>query len=393
MSDESNSTPNTKIRRRDLLTTAAALPAAAALTPRTLLAQERRRSGVGASDPIRVGIIGAGGIVSSTHIPGLRRMPGVEIVAVANRSLQSSRRAADEHGIPRAYADWQQLLAADGIDAVLIGTWPYMHREITLAALDSGRHVLCQARMANDTAEARDMLAASQRHSDLVTMLVPSSSGYSIDRAMMSLLGGDLLGEILSVEVQRLQRGFADFGGELDWRHSWEFSGYNVLNVGAIYELMMRWLGPGNRVRGITRVHVQTRRDEQGNEHPARIPDHVEVLYELANGAPVHMKFSETTGLSRGNDTWIFGSEGTIHVDHLQKIFVGRRGDRDLVEHPNPPEGQYRHRVEEEFINAIRGIESVAMNTFEIGVRYMEWTEAIYRSAESGAAVSLPLAV
>jgi predicted dehydrogenase len=105
------------------------------------------------------------------------------------------------------------------------------------------------------------------------------------------------------------------------------------------------------------------------------------------------MTFSETTGLSRGNDTWIFGSEGTIHIDNTQKIFVGRRGDRELVEHPNPPEGQYRHRVEEEFINAIRGIEPVAMNTFDIGVRYMEWTEAIYRSAESGVTVSLPLAV
>jgi predicted dehydrogenase len=388
MSDESDM--STKINRRVVLSTAA-LPVAAALAPQALLAQQRRRAG--ARDRIRVGIIGAGGIVSSTHIPGLRRMPGVEIVAVANRSLESSRRAAEEHGIPRAYADWQQLLADDSIDAVLIGTWPYMHREITLAALDSGRHVLCQARMANNAAEARDMLAASQRHSNLVSMLVPSSSGYSIDRAILSLLGGDLLGEILSVEVQRLERGFADFGGELDWRHSWEFSGYNVLNVGAIYELMMRWLGPGNRVRGMTRVHVPTRRDEQGNEHPARIPDHVDVLYELANGAPVHMTFSETTGLSRGNDTWIFGSEGTIHLDNAQRIFVGRRGDRELVEHPNPPEGQYRHRVEEEFINAIRGIEPVAMNTFEIGVRYMEWTEAIYRSAESGTAVSLPLAV
>ena len=42
-------------------------------------------------------------------------------------------------------------------------------------------------------------------------------------------------------------------------------------------------------------------------------------------------------------------------------------------------------------MNAIRGVEQVKMNTFEIGVRYMEWTEAIYRSAESGRAVSLPL--
>ncbi len=392
MSNESDSSSTPKIKRREFLSSAA-LPVAAALAPRVLSAQERRSRPAAARDRIRVGIIGAGGIVGSTHLPGLRRMPGVEIVAVANRSLESSRRAADEFDIPRAYADWEELLRADGIDAVLIGTWPYMHRTITLAALDSGRHVLCQARMANNAAEAHEMLAASQRHPNLICQLVPSSSGYSIDNALRALIAGDLLGEVLSVEVQRLQRGFADFNGELDWRHNPEFSGYNVLNVGAIYESMLRWLGPGNRVMGMTRVHIPTRRDEQGASRAATIPDHVEVLYELANGAPVHMKFSETAGLSRGNDTWIFGSEGTIHVDNANKIFVGRRGDRELAEHPNPPEGQFRHRVEEEFINAIRGIEPVTQNTFEIGVRYMEWTEAIYRSAESGTAVSLPLAI
>jgi len=386
MNNESDDDQGNRISRRDVLTSAA-LTLPAALAPRVLAAQERRPS----TDRIRVGIIGAGGIVGSTHIPGLRRMPGVEIVAVANRSLESSRRAAEEFDIPRAYADWEQLIAADGIDAVLIGTWPYMHKDITLAALDSGRHVLCQARMANNAAEAREMLAASQRHPDRICMLVPSSSGYSIDRAMLSLRNGDLLGEILSVDVHRLQRNFANFDGELDWRHNEEFSGINVLNVGAIYELMMRWLGPGDRVLAKTRVHIPTRLNEQGARVPATIPDHVEVLYELANGAPVHMVFSETTGLSRGNDTWIFGSEGTIHLDNAQNIFVGRRGDRELAAYPNPPEGQYRHRTEEEFVNAIRGIEPVAMNTFEIGVRYMEWTEAIYRSAESGTTVSLPL--
>jgi predicted dehydrogenase len=222
---------------------------------------------------------------------------------------------------------------------------------------------------------------------------VPTSGSYRIDRALQRLLAGGEIGEVLSMEVQMLQRGFANFGGELDWRHNPEFSGINVLNVGGTYESVMRWLGPGDRVMAKTRVHVPTLRDEQGVQRAATIPDHVEVLYELGNGAPVHMKFSETTGLSRGNDIWIYGSEGTIHVDDEQNIFVGRRGDRELAAHPNPPDGQARHRVEEEFINAIRGIEPVTMNTFEIGVRYMEWTEAIYRSAESGTAVSLPLAV
>jgi len=266
-----------------------------------------------------------------------------------------------------------------------------MHRAVTLAALDSGRHVLCQARMANDSAEARDMLAASQRHSNLVCQLVPSSGTYRIDRAIQTLLADGRLGDVLSVEVQMLQRNFATFGGELDWRHDAEFSGINVLNVGGTYESAMRWLGPGNNVMGMTRVQIPTRKDDRGETRAAKIPDHVEVLYELANGAPVHMKFSETTGLSRGNEIWIYGSEGTIRIDNQQNIFVGRRGDKDLAEYPNPPDAQAHHRVEEEFVNAIRGVEQVKMNTFEIGVRYMEWTEAIYRSAESGRAVSLPL--
>jgi predicted dehydrogenase len=387
MSHSTDDRSTAKINRREVLSVAA-LPVAAALAPSVLSAQERKPSPAGKRGKIRVGVIGAGGIVSSVHVPNLRKMPNVEIVAVANRSLDSSKRAAAQLNIPRAYPDWEQLLAAGGIDAVLIGTWPYMHRAVTLAALDTGRHVLCQARMA----EARDMLAASRRHSNLVCQLVPSSGTYKIDRALETLLADGRLGAVLSVEVQMLQRNFANFGGELDWRHDPEFSGINVLNVGGTYESAMRWLGPGNRVLGMTRVQIPTRRDERGESHAAKIPDHVEVLYELGNGAPVHMKYSETTGLSRGNEIWIYGSEGTIRVDNEQNIFVGRRGDQSLAAYPNPPEAQAHHRVEEEFVNAIRGVERVKMNTFEIGVAYMEWTEAIYRSAESGRAVTLPLA-
>ena len=195
---------------------------------------------------------------------------GVSRASRANRSLESSRRAADELGIRNAYANWQELLAAGGLDAVLIGTWPYMHKEITLAALDRGLHVLCQARMANDAAEAREMLAASQRHPAQVCQLVPSSGTYRIDRALQRLLGERFVGELLSVEVEMLQRGFASFDGELDWRHDPEFSGINVLNVGGTYESAMRWLGPGNRVMAMTRVQIPTRRDEQGHRHNRR---------------------------------------------------------------------------------------------------------------------------
>ena len=58
---------------------------------------------------------------------------------------------------------------------------------------------------------------------------------------------------------------------------------------------------------------------------------------------------------------------------------------------PNPPESQARYRVEEQFTNAIRGREKVDMVAFETGVHYMEWTEAVHRSAQEGRVVYLPL--
>ncbi len=342
-------------------------------------------------EAIRVGLIGAGANLRGVQIPGFRKIPGVDIVAVANRSLASSQRVADEFDIARAYANWAELLEDGSIQAVSIGTWPYMHRTLTLAALESGKHVLCQARMANNVQEARDMLEASLRHPDLVCQLVPTSMSYRIDNVLKRMIGDGYLGDILSVELQRMQTRFPTVDGELDWRHDREFSGLNTLNIGASYESMMRWLGRGDRVMAMTQIHVPYRRDTRGDLTSVTIPDHVDVLFELAGGAQVHLRASETTGLSTGSQTWIYGSEGTIHVDRRQNVFAGRRGDSELTPVPNPREEQAFYRVEEEFINAIRGVEEVTMATFETGVHYMEWTEAVHSSSQTGQTMSLPL--
>jgi predicted dehydrogenase len=378
------------MNRREFLSVSA-LPLAATLGTVKLGGQDDTGSTRSAQSIVRVGLIGAGANVRAIQIPGFRRVPGCEVVAVANRSLESSQRVADEFEIPRAYGNWEELLDDDSVDAVLIGTWPYMHSTLTLAALERGKHVLTQARMANTAQEARDMLAASRRHPDLVCQLVPTSQSYRIDNVLKRMIGDGYLGEILSVEIQRLQTRFADFGGDLDWRHDQEFSGYNLMTIGASYESTMRWLGRGNRVMAMSKVHVPNRRGADGRLSTVTLPDHVDVLYELANGAQVHMRASETTGLSAGNQTWIYGSEGTIHVDRRQNVFAGRRGDSELSEIPNPQGEQASYRVEEEFINAIRGEEEVTMVPFETGVHYMEWTEAVYRSSQAGEAVYLPL--
>ena len=99
-------------------------------------------------EPIRVGLIGVGGNVRNRHIPGFLAVEDCEIVAVANRTVQSGRVVADQFNIPKVYGHWRELLEDDEINAVCIGTWPYMHRTMTLATLEAGKQVLTEARMA-----------------------------------------------------------------------------------------------------------------------------------------------------------------------------------------------------------------------------------------------------
>src|SRR5437660_4077631 len=114
--------------------------------------------------PIRIGLVGAGANTRSRHIPGLKAIENVEIVAVCNRRPASTAAAAREFGIPRTYEHWQDLVADPDIDAVVVGTWPYLHCPVTIAALETGKHVLTEARLSTNAAEAHRMLAATHRH-------------------------------------------------------------------------------------------------------------------------------------------------------------------------------------------------------------------------------------
>src|SRR5437870_8835530 len=136
---------------------------------------------------LRIGLIGAGNNTLARHIPGLHAEADVEIVAVCNRRPQSTAAVARDYGIPRTFVRWEDLVADPDIDAVVIGTWPYLHCPITVAALAAGKHVLTEARMAMNAAEAHRMLAAARRHSMLVTQIVPSPYGLKAHNAVADL--------------------------------------------------------------------------------------------------------------------------------------------------------------------------------------------------------------
>jgi predicted dehydrogenase len=340
---------------------------------------------------IRVGFVGAGKNTRSRHIPGFQKQAGVELVAVANRSRESGERVAKEFGIARVYDDWRELVRAADVDAVCIGTWPYTHCEMTLAALAAGKHVLCEARMAMDAAEGRRMLEAARRAPDRVTQLVPSPPTLEVDETLTKLIAEGYVGEVLAVELAATQNArFVDREEPLHWRHDVALSGHNVMNMGIWYEAMMRWLGPARRVMAMGKIAVPQRRDETGALRNVKIPDHLEILATLREGAVARLRFSSVAALGPAGDVWIFGSDGTLRLDtEGKRLLGGRRGDKELAEIPIPTARRVGWRVEEEFINAIRGREKVSRTTFEDGVRYMEFTDAVASSLANGRTIDV----
>ena len=127
------------------------------------------------AETVRIGVIGAGGWSIARLLPNFQKLPGVELVSVANRRRATAAKVAEKFNIPTVAADFHEVIADPNVDAVFIGTPPYSHREMTLAALDAGKHVLCQTRISNTAAEARDMAAAADAAAarGIKTALVP----------------------------------------------------------------------------------------------------------------------------------------------------------------------------------------------------------------------------
>lgn len=114
---------------------------------------------------LRIGILGAAGIAPAAVIRPASRRTDVEVVAVASRRQESARQFAERHRIDRFYSDYAALLSDPGVDLVYIALPPSEHAKWSIAALEAGKHVLCEKPFAMNAGEAAQMLEAAQRTS------------------------------------------------------------------------------------------------------------------------------------------------------------------------------------------------------------------------------------
>jgi predicted dehydrogenase len=313
--------------------------------------------------------------VRTRHMPGLQKDPEVEIVAVSNLTYASTEQFCSEYA-PEAtpIKNWPELVALPDLDIVWIGTPPYMHSAVTISALEAGKHVFCQARMAMDLAEAEEMLAASKRYPELVTMLCPPPFGMRGDMLVKKLLAENYIGRPHHVHLQSFTNNYLDPKAPAHWRQKIEISGLNILTLGIYVEVLQRWLGD---ITGVFARGKIIRPLREGYE--VIIPDLLTVLCSFENGAEGVLEFSGINALVPGDRLQIYGSGGTLTYDFTSDIVqAAKAGDDSLRVVDVPPELEGEWRVEEDFLAAVRSKGGVLPHpNFEDGLRYMRVVQAV----------------
>jgi len=343
---------------------------------------------------IRIGIVGAGANTKARHIPGFQALEDVEIVGVVNSTPASTDKVARKYGIPQTYSSWQELVEDPEIDAVVIGTWPNLHCDITCMALEAGKHVLTEARMARNLDEARKMLKVSQARPDLIAQIVPSPFGLKYNQEVIKLISQTYLGDLREVVVLGADDAFWDYSQKMHWRQDKEISGHNMLTMGILHETLSRWVPPTERVFAQSSIFEPERPSVEGQGNSAvTLPDSLQIVTRLQGGANAIYHLSGSILFGPGLQIHLYGSHGTIKVQFTpeEKIFVGHMGEDQVKEIEVPQEDTSGWRVEAEFIGAIRGEEVVHFTDFATGVKYMEFSEAVARSCEENQPVQLPL--
>jgi predicted dehydrogenase len=167
---------------------------------------------------VKIGIIGCGGIANWKHMPSLKLIENVEMVAFCDLIPERAEKAKSEYGTPDAkvFTDYRDLLKLEEIEVVHVLTPNAMHAKLTIAALNAGKHVMCEKPMAHTAKDARAMVKAAKDSGKKLTIGYQSRSNPVYQYAHNLVRSGEL-GDIYYVKAPAIRRrGVPTWGVFLD---------------------------------------------------------------------------------------------------------------------------------------------------------------------------------
>lgn len=197
------------------------------------------------ANPLRVGVIGCG-VIAPAHVESYQRLDGVEVVWACDKVEEKAAALAERYGVPKVGPDYRAILANGDVDAVSICTDHASHAPVAIAALEAGKHVLCEKALAAGAEGLDAMLAAHAKRPACVFAGVFQHRFDGAVQYLKDLVDGEAFGRIVTAGVQvRCYRG-PEYYTQDAWRGTWaEEGGAVVINQAIHFIDSLTWVMGG----------------------------------------------------------------------------------------------------------------------------------------------------
>jgi predicted dehydrogenase len=353
--------------------------------------------------PIGIGIVGTG-FARTTQIPGFRDCMGAKVVAIASRHRERAEGVAQEFGIEKVAEDWQELVTLKNVDLVSIVTPPSTHMEITLAALEQGKAVLCEKPMAMNARESKRMTERA-KETGVLALIDHELRFLKSRRTMRGMLQTGAIGTVRHCNyVFR-----SDYRGVLDRPWDWwsdkAMGGGTLGAIGSHVIDSFRWMLSTEITDafGMLTTHIKQRPEKAGGQSLAvTTDDEAKLLFRFADGSLT----SEATGAaslsvvesgSYENRLEIYGTRGALMVAETGELWRSPAGSGTWrpvqVEQDHMAQGMRESSWSRgftafavEIVEALRAGKTTVKDaaTFEDGYRIQLALDAVRASNEKG---------
>jgi len=298
------------------------------------------------SDPLRVGLIGAGGRWGPrAHVPALKGVPDAELYAVCTAHADTAQAAADKFGVTRAYGNDKALDADARVEAVAVAVRVPAHYQLTKNAIEAGKHVFCEWPLGANTKEAEE-LAVLARKKNVRTMVGLQRRASPAYLYMRELIQQGYVGQVLAVNMTLMGSGVLTRPSDRTWQRDVTL-GANTLTItfGHAVDAMCMVVGELTEVSAIVGTQVPQWFETDTKKYvDVTSPDNIVVQGRLENGAIVNAYTGVHPYHGSGHRFEIYGKDGTLSMigggeggeELRRKVMGGHKDDKALQELPVP---------------------------------------------------------
>lgn len=277
---------------------------------------------------IKVGIIGTG-FGARVHAPMFQEHPNFEVQAIASVARGRTEDIKAQTGLEQVYTDWKEMLAKEELDLVAVTSAPFLHHEMVLEALRSGKDVLCEKPMAFDAQQSLEMIQAKNEANKKGFINFEFRFGPARQKVKEVLQEGKL-GRIMHISYTTVMPGYErSITGVRGWLGQEDKAGGYLGALGSHMLDTLMWL-TGERITSVYgQLHTYVPKNVGANEaeqETRTADDAFQVLGSFSSGTSMQMNLISTARHGSGAKLEIYGTEGTLIMTDDQIVSLGIGG-------------------------------------------------------------------